>query len=86
MPNHKIALLPGDGIGPEIAREAVKIFKLVEERNDDVDRAGATDQQEQVVDQDGQDQDVDDSPEIQVLEMQSCRQPIQHFRPRGLRR
>ena len=36
MPNHKIALLPGDGIGPEIAREAVKIFRLVEERNDDV--------------------------------------------------
>jgi len=34
MKNYKIALLAGDGIGPEIMREAVKIFKLVEERND----------------------------------------------------
>ena len=34
MKNFKIALLPGDGIGPEIAREAVKVFDLVQERND----------------------------------------------------
>ena len=34
MSNYKIALLAGDGIGPEIAREAVKVFKAVEERND----------------------------------------------------
>ena len=34
MKNYKIALLPGDGIGPEIAREAVKVFDLVQERND----------------------------------------------------
>ncbi len=34
MKNYKIALLAGDGIGPEIMREAVKIFRLVEERND----------------------------------------------------
>ncbi|NQX87828.1 MAG: 3-isopropylmalate dehydrogenase [Halioglobus sp.] len=30
----KIALLEGDGIGPEIMREAVKVLRLVEERND----------------------------------------------------
>ena len=34
MKNYKIALLAGDGIGPEIMQEAVKIFKLVEKRND----------------------------------------------------
>jgi len=34
MKNYKIALLAGDGIGPEIMAEAIKIFKLVEERND----------------------------------------------------
>jgi len=34
MTNYTIALLAGDGIGPEIAREAVKVFELVEERND----------------------------------------------------
>ena len=34
MTQYTIALLEGDGIGPEIAREAVKVFKLVEERND----------------------------------------------------
>jgi 3-isopropylmalate dehydrogenase len=34
MKNYKIALLAGDGIGPEIMAEAVKIFRLVEERND----------------------------------------------------
>lgn len=33
MNNYKIALLAGDGIGPEIMAEAVKILKLVEERN-----------------------------------------------------
>lgn len=34
MTNYKIAILPGDGIGPEIMREAIKVLKLVEERND----------------------------------------------------
>jgi len=34
MNSYKIALLDGDGIGPEIMAEAVKILKLVEERND----------------------------------------------------
>ncbi|MFT5710159.1 MAG: 3-isopropylmalate dehydrogenase [Halioglobus sp.] len=34
MKNFKVALLAGDGIGPEIMAEAVKIFKLVEQRND----------------------------------------------------
>jgi 3-isopropylmalate dehydrogenase len=34
MKNYKIALLAGDGIGPEIMAEAVKVFRLVEERND----------------------------------------------------
>ncbi|MDX1735829.1 MAG: 3-isopropylmalate dehydrogenase [Halioglobus sp.] len=34
MIQYKIALLEGDGIGPEIAREAVKVFRLVEQRND----------------------------------------------------
>ncbi|NOQ64874.1 MAG: 3-isopropylmalate dehydrogenase [Methyloprofundus sp.] len=34
MKNYKIAILAGDGIGPEITAEAVKILKLVEERND----------------------------------------------------
>ncbi len=34
MKNYTIALLAGDGIGPEIAREAEKVFRLVEERND----------------------------------------------------
>ncbi len=33
MKSYKIALLAGDGIGPEIMKEAVKILKLVEERN-----------------------------------------------------
>lgn len=36
MKNYKIALLAGDGIGPEIMREAVKVLKLVEARNEDV--------------------------------------------------
>ena len=34
MTTYKIALLDGDGIGPEIMVEAVKILKLVEARND----------------------------------------------------
>jgi len=34
MTTYKIALLDGDGIGPEIMAEAVKILKLVESRND----------------------------------------------------
>ncbi|MCK9469426.1 MAG: 3-isopropylmalate dehydrogenase [Porticoccaceae bacterium] len=33
MKTYKIAILAGDGIGPEIMREAIKVFKLVEERN-----------------------------------------------------
>ncbi len=31
---YKIALLDGDGIGPEIMKEAVKVLKCIEERND----------------------------------------------------
>ena len=34
MKKYKIALLAGDGIGPEIMQEAVKVLELVEERND----------------------------------------------------
>jgi 3-isopropylmalate dehydrogenase len=34
MSTYKIALLDGDGIGPEIMAEAVKILQLVAERND----------------------------------------------------
>src|SRR5690606_36646206 len=34
MKTYKIAILPGDGIGPEIMHEAIKVLKLVEERND----------------------------------------------------
>ncbi|MDP7119167.1 MAG: isocitrate/isopropylmalate family dehydrogenase, partial [Arenicellales bacterium] len=34
MPKHTIALLAGDGIGPEIMAEAVKILQLIEQRND----------------------------------------------------
>ena len=33
MTTHKIALLAGDGIGPEIMAEAVKVLRLIEERN-----------------------------------------------------
>ena len=33
MTAYKIAILDGDGIGPEIMAEAVKILKLVAERN-----------------------------------------------------
>jgi len=28
----KVVVLPGDGIGPEVTAEAVKILKVVEER------------------------------------------------------
>ncbi len=34
MTDYKIAILPGDGIGPEIMREAIKVLKLVEQRNE----------------------------------------------------
>src|SRR5690606_1255283 len=34
MSKYKVALLDGDGIGPEIMAEAVKVLKLVEERNE----------------------------------------------------
>ncbi|PCI69530.1 MAG: 3-isopropylmalate dehydrogenase [Piscirickettsiaceae bacterium] len=34
MKNYKIAVMAGDGIGPEIMAEAVKVLKLIEERND----------------------------------------------------
>ncbi|MGJ0484232.1 MAG: 3-isopropylmalate dehydrogenase [Methylomicrobium sp.] len=34
MKNYKIAVLAGDGIGPEITQEALKVLKVVEERND----------------------------------------------------
>ena len=33
MKQYKIAVLAGDGIGPEITEEAIKILKVVEERN-----------------------------------------------------
>lgn len=33
MKHYKIAILAGDGIGPEITKEAIKILKLVEQRN-----------------------------------------------------
>lgn len=36
MKNYKIALLAGDAIGPECMKEAVKVLKAVEARNDDV--------------------------------------------------
>ncbi|MGR8932061.1 MAG: 3-isopropylmalate dehydrogenase [Gammaproteobacteria bacterium] len=34
MKNYKIAVLAGDGIGPEITEEAIKVLKVIEERND----------------------------------------------------
>ncbi|MEZ5535474.1 MAG: 3-isopropylmalate dehydrogenase [Thiolinea sp.] len=34
MNSYKIAILAGDGIGPETTKEAIKILKVVEERND----------------------------------------------------
>jgi 3-isopropylmalate dehydrogenase len=33
MATHKIAVLPGDGIGPEIVDQAIKVLKSVEKRN-----------------------------------------------------
>lgn len=33
MHHYKIAVLAGDGIGPEITQEAVKVLKLIEQRN-----------------------------------------------------
>jgi len=33
MNKYKIAILPGDGIGPEIMQEAIKILKLIDKRN-----------------------------------------------------
>ena len=34
MKQYKIAMLAGDGIGPEIMQEAIKVLKLVEEKSD----------------------------------------------------
>ena len=34
MKNYKIAILAGDGIGPEITQEALKVLKVIEQRND----------------------------------------------------
>ncbi len=34
MTKYKIAILAGDGIGPEIMKEGVKVLKVIEERND----------------------------------------------------
>lgn len=34
MKHYTIAVLAGDGIGPEITKEAIKVLKLIEERND----------------------------------------------------
>ncbi len=34
MKQYKIAVLAGDGIGPEIMKQALKVLKVVEERND----------------------------------------------------
>lgn len=34
MKNHKIALIPGDGIGPEVVAEGVKVLKAIEELDD----------------------------------------------------
>ena len=34
MKNFKIAILAGDGIGPEITKEAIKVLNLIEQRND----------------------------------------------------
>ncbi|RKF19823.1 3-isopropylmalate dehydrogenase [Alginatibacterium sediminis] len=36
MQSYKIALLAGDGIGPEVMKQAVKVLKAVEARNPDV--------------------------------------------------
>ena len=31
MENYKIAVIPGDGIGPEVISEGVKLLKTIEE-------------------------------------------------------
>ncbi len=33
MKTYKVALLPGDGIGPEIMKQAVKVLNVIEENN-----------------------------------------------------
>ena len=33
MSKYKIAILAGDGIGPEITDEAIKVLKVIEQRN-----------------------------------------------------
>ena len=33
-PTYKIAVLPGDGIGPEITRQALRVLKLIEQKRD----------------------------------------------------
>ena len=33
--NYKIAVIPGDGIGPEIVREAIKRYWMRQEKNMD---------------------------------------------------
>ena len=42
MSSYKIALLPGDGIGPEVVREAVKVLQAT--AGQAVDSAAATEQ------------------------------------------
>ena len=34
MSKYKIAILAGDGIGPEIMREGVKVLKVIEQHSD----------------------------------------------------
>ncbi len=34
MKQYEIAVLPGDGIGPEIIKEALKVLRVIEQRND----------------------------------------------------
>jgi len=31
MPDYKLALIPGDGIGPEVVNEVVKVLKAIED-------------------------------------------------------
>jgi len=37
MKKYKIAVLPGDGIGPEIMQEAIKVLKVIDARNSDIE-------------------------------------------------
>ena len=30
--SYKIVVLPGDGIGPEVTRQAIKLFPVIEEK------------------------------------------------------